>query len=464
MARFYNTSQTNFVDYEDLGGGRTSGGVGAYESPFGELNSLPQDRARLQQIVGAYEGEINDIVSQLQANPRAMRTLEPRIASLRQRYMTDMQAGELKAIQDRYNRDIENRKQLTTALKDDPFQLNQALQEYERGITPIQYDPTTGMFNNVEPQSYASPFTDAERNKWFSTYVPKISETVIEQIKGEEGLDRFTQLYERGDLVGVAKERALQILAQQVTPQMIQAENQRRRLMGDTSVDESTFFQDGRPNLNTSLGRMVEAAAESVSRQIRDTQFIKDEDEAGIARMRGNENLREARGRARIEDRDANQWAERMAALWRGQGFDNPAGSGQWSVGSTDFMRGMTTRDGFIVKSVERERGSGRPLVVLERPAKAGTQADPVGVEAATRVEPLNIDFLSQVEQFNPSTIAKIDIALEAEPEYSRTQQRLANPAPTQRYTEPEEPQPRRRAQSQQEQPRRRRAPGIKYD
>lgn len=454
MARFYNTSQTDFVDYN--AGQRQqqpSGGMAA--DLFGDINALPQDRPRLQDLISGYESEIDGVVSQLQANPRAVRQLQPQIQSIRQRLAMDKTAGELKAISDRYNQYSEVRKRYTESLKDDPFQATMALNELDASLEPIQFDPQTGSFNQIQPQAYVAPLTDADKNKWFSTYVPKIADTVLEQIKEQEGLDRYTTLLERGELKGILKDRALRILSQQVTPQMVAAENQRRRFAGDTEVDESTFFDPttGKPNLNTYLGRMVEAAAESVANTQRDTQFIQNQDEAALARMKGNEDLRVARGRARIDDRDANWWAERTAALYQGQGYDVEQQTPEGMRKESSFLTGQKTRDGFIVQSVQYSPRPGQPatpVVVVSKPAVVNSN----GVEtspASTRMVPLNIDFYTNLEAFPSSYVPKVARALEEQQGYSQEQERLARP---------EEGQPSRRQQSTTT---RRRVPGINY-
>lgn len=460
MARFYNTSQTQFVDYQTEG--QSPAGTTSGADLFADINALPQDRPRLQEIISGYESEIGNIVSQLQANPRSMRSLQPQIANIRQRLAMDKTAGELKAIQDRFRQYGEVRKGYQEALKDDPFQATMASSLLDEQIEPIQYDPVTGSFNEIKPEAYVAPFTDAEKNKWFSTYVPKIQSTVLDQVREQEGLDRFTTLLERGELKGVVKDRALRILAQQVTPQMVAAENQRRRLAGDQQIDEGAFFDfaTGRPNLNTYLGRMVEAAAESAANVQRDTQFIQNQDEAALERMKGNEDLRVARGRARIEDRDANWWADRLAALYRGEGYDTQEAG--WAQSS--FLRGNTTQDGFVVESVTKVGGR-EPVVELRRPAKVNSQGVQLSDDEVITV-PLNIDFLGSLQSFPKSFIPKVDNVLRSDPNYNEVNRNLRGEQPVQPREENQltEPSPTRRQQRQQNTPSsRRRVPGINY-
>lgn len=455
MARFYNTSQTDFVDYN--AGQRQqqpSGGMAA--DLFGDINALPQDRPRLQELITGYENEIEGLVSQLQANPRAQRQLQPQIQSIRQRLAMDKTAGELKAIGDRYNQYSDVRKRYTESLKDDPFQATMALNELDSSLEPIQFDPQTGSFNQIQPQAYVAPLTDADKNKWFTTYVPKIADTLLEQVKEQEGIDRFTTLLERGELKGVLKDRALRILSQQVTPQMIAAENQRRRFAGDTEIDEGQFFDPatGKPNLNTYLGRMVEAAAESVANTQRDTQFIQNQDEAGLERLKGNEDLRVARGRARIDDRDANWWAERTAALYQGQGYDVEQQTPEGMRKESSFLTGQKTRDGYTVQSIQYSPRPGQPatpVAVLTKPAVRNSNL--VELEpASTKMIPLNIDFYTNLEAFPSSYVPKIARALEEQQGYSQEQERLVRPEESRR--------PTRRQQSTTTP---RRVPGINY-
>lgn len=466
MARFYNTSQTDFVDYN--AGQRQqqpSGGMAA--DLFGDINALPQDRPRLQELITGYESEIDGIVSQLQANPRAVRQLQPQIQSIRQRLAMDKTAGELKAISDRYSQYSDVRKRYTESLKDDPFQATMALNELDASLSPIEYDPQTGSFNQIQPQAYVAPLTDADKNKWFTTYVPKITDTLLEQVKEQEGLDKYTTLLERGELKGVLKERALRILAQQVTPQMIAAENQRRRFAGDTEIDESSFFDPatGQPNLNTYLGRMVEAAAESVANTQRDTQFIQNQDEAALARMKGNEDLRVARGRARIDDRDANWWADRLGALYRGEGYDiNEAGFAQSS-----FLTGNETEDGWVVQSVTKVAGR-EPIVSLIKPETRNSNGV-VLAPAQERSAPLNIDLLGSLKSFPKSFVPKVDAVLRSDPNYDATSRNLSGEEPylpmedndIQRRQQPQQQPQGRQTRRQQSTAAPRRVPGINY-
>lgn len=424
MARFYNTADPSFLDWNPQAGTRSTAASTTsdygLQDIIGDINALPQDRMRLQELLQGYDSQINEFATALQQDPRAAAQLAPQIRQFRGSLERDMTAGELRAIQDRYEQATLADKQLSEALKDDPAQLAVARQRLYENVPELGYQ-NTGMYNRVNAPSYVAPTTEAFRINWGKNIANQIEEQFREEIQDKESLDRYTTLYQLGDIYEVTRDQVIQSMAGQVTDQMIQAENQRRQLLGLPEVDEASFYDPatGKLNLNTTYGRIIDGYAEAIARQRKDGKFITDQDEGALQRMRTNEELRAARGKQDIQDRDANWYAERMSALFRGEGFDQQSANGQWSLGSSNFLQGTETVDGRVVQSIEREAGSGRPVVRLVTPAKPATSANPFGTPEEASIVPLSLDFLNQVKGFNSRYVPVIARFLEGQPEYN---------------------------------------------
>jgi hypothetical protein len=360
MARFYQTSNAQYVDYLQPQEGAAEGAGATISSAFGDIKSIPEDRQILAETLAGYESEINQLTQELQANPKGLKALEPRISSLRQRIAMDRQTGVLKAIGDRYAQDEATRKGILDNLKDDPFQATRATQLYQASIQPLGFDPETKTYNQIAPFQVAKPFLQPQQQDWAKTYGDQIQETLLDEFSRKENLDQYNTLFTRGELEGVTADRALRILAQRVTPDMIAAADQQRVFYGLQGDSEQNFLTpDGKPNLNTQLGRLISSTADSVTRTTMDAFRTKTENVGAIEQAK-----------YRVQNQDAEWWSRRIGTIWRNAGTDNPASRNQAVVGEvTSALRGIKTPDGYVVERIEIG-DDGKPYVVQK---KSGT-------------------------------------------------------------------------------------------
>jgi hypothetical protein len=433
MARFYKTSSADFIDY--LQEPESSGAAGATDvsSAFADVKAIPQDRELLSNILSGYEEEINAMTQELQANPRGMRALEPRIANLRQRMAADRQTGPLKAIEDRYNQDVANQKGILENLESDPVLAAKAMEDYRANIPPLNFDPQTKMYNQINPMEVAKPLTQEDWTKWTTSRAGIVENTLLQELSNVEELDKYTKLHTRGELEGVLKKRATEIFATAITPDMIKAEEQRRRYYGLAGDPETNFIDSqGRLNLNTTIGRLLNSAVESVTRESLKNWRTVDEDEGRVEAMR-----------SRMANQPASWWSDKLSAVWDNRGTDM-ARSRSTAVAReiSSMLQGATTEDGYVVENVEINASTGEPEVFLRlTPPKPEIDAFlPQDVKdrllsdwrasIRTKKVPLNIEFLPQLG-FSPQFAGQIGVYSQSKPNYSRTGERFEARRPT---------------------------------
>lgn len=351
MARFYDTSRTNFIDYDLSATSRPPKGE-SIDTIFGSLNAIAEDRPRLDEIIRGYESRVDDLARQLQVNPNALSSLNPDIRSLKSDLNRDMQAGELRAIQDRFDRYTDTSSRIDEVFKNQP-----GLADAARSLIQIEglnFDPTTGGYGRITSPDVVTPFTTSDLGTWLKNQEAIINEDFISRIQDEENLDRYTKLFERGELRGVLKEDVVRQLASAVTPEMIASAQQERSLRGDTSVQEGEFFTDGALNLNTTYGRLIDATADNIARTIRDSRFIKDSDEGRIAFTR---EAAKTKGAARRRADEGKWLADKMVAMRDG----NPEVMGE--IG--DSLKGRETEDGGIVERITPSGNGNEAMVIV---------------------------------------------------------------------------------------------------
>ncbi len=427
MARFYKTSSAEFIDYlqepESTGAAEASD----VSSAFADIKAIPQDRELLANILSGYEAEINEMTQELQANPRGMRALEPRISSLRQRMAADRQTGPLKAIEDRYNQDVANQKGILDNLQDDPVLAAKAMEDYRANIPALNFDPQTKMYNQINPMEVAKPLTQEDWTKWTTSRAGIVENTLLQELSNVEQLDRYTQLHTRGELEGVLKKRATEIFATAITPDMIKAEDQRRRYYGLAGDPETNFIDSqGRLNLNTTIGRLLNSAVESVTRESLKNWRTVDEDEGRIEAMK-----------SRISNQPASWWSDKLSAVWDNRGTDMARSRSQTVAREiSSMLQGATTEDGYVVENVEINMSTGEPEVFL-RYTPDKPEIDPLlpqdiknrmlsdwRASIRTKKVPLNIEFLPQLG-FSPQFAGQIGVYSQSKPNYSRTGERF---------------------------------------
>lgn len=350
MARFYNTSKTDFIDY-DRSGTQTPPKGDSISTLFGDLNSIPEDRARLNDIIQGYQGRVQELSSALQTNPNGMNMMRGDIMGLKQDLQRDMNAGELKAIQDRYTTYTERREAINDVFKNKPGLADAALNQMT--IEDLNFDPSTGTYGAVAAPDVVRPFETKDLNDWLKSQESVINEDFIGRIQDKEQLDKYTTLYERGELKGVLKEDVIKQLAANVTPDMIASASQERTLRGDTSVDESAFYTNGQLDLTTTYGRIIDATADNIARQVRDTQFIKDQDEGKLEYAK---QAARVWGKGKIQANDGMWMADKMVAMRNG--------NAEVANQASEAIKGRETEDGGIVERIT-PAADGNPATVV---------------------------------------------------------------------------------------------------
>lgn len=456
MARFYQTSEMDFIDY--LQEPQETASSSTVSSAFGDINSIPEDREILNNVLSGYEAEINEMTTELQTDPRAMKRLEPRIASLRQRMAQDRQTGVLKAIEDRYNQDVAAQEGLATSLKDDPIQLSMAAQEYRSTIPPLNFDPQTRTFNQITPMAVAKPLLQKDWEDWKTSNATRIEETMLDMLKEQQKLDPTNTLFTESKVMGVTRERATVALAEAVTPDMVRAAEQQRRYYNLSGDPEGRFLnEDGTPNLNTQIGRQIASTVEAVSRTTVDKW----------RNVVGNRAAEMAIGN-RLQNQGAEWWASKLSALWTQSGVGRPSAEQEAALRDlTPQLAGTKTRDGYTIESAYiTSTGTPRIKLVKEETSEASA-ANPLAPRTTERLEremDLDVATLQGLTSFSPEFVGKIGIAAQNKPGFNRQVQefrerprRAFGGTPRQRDTQPRtapsQPAQGRAAQQQAEQP-----------
>lgn len=451
MARFYQTSEMDFIDY--LQEPQDAASAATVSSAFGDINSIPEDREILNNVLSGYEAEINEMTTELQADPRAMKRLEPRIASLRQRMAQDRQTGILKAIEDRYNQDIAAQEGLATSLKDDPIQLSMAAQEYRSTIPPLNFDPQTRTFNQITPMSVAKPLLQKDWEDWKTSNAERVEETVLDMLQERQKLDPTNTLLTESKVMGVTRERATASLAAAITPDMVRAAEQQRRYYNLGGDPEGKFLnQDGTPNLNTQIGRQIASTVEAISRTTIDKW----------RNVVGNKAAEMAIGN-RLQNQPAEWWAQKLSAAWGGVGAEDRM-SRERSLAATQEMSGMLvgtkTKDGGVVERVERAT-NGEPAMVVRynnQPKPTFSETTPQEERqrlmreweesSTTRRIPLDVSALPTAG-FSEEFTGKIGTFATQMPNWDRSNFRFrATPQPIEQPTQPRGQQTRQQAPS----------------
>ena len=225
MARFYNTSRTDFGDYIDEFSQRRKPGAESVSSALGGIDVLPEDRGRLEEIVNGYDQKINDFTRQIQQNPSVLPTLKGQMQDVGQNLRNDFFYGEIAAMRDRVKTHKEKVDYINEALKDDPQLQSLALQRIQ--VNPLDYDPATRTYGKVDAPTVVAPFTQKEKQDWATKAASTVKEDILSRVDKTRKLDKYTSLLELGEEVGVTKDKAIESLVSQVTPDMIRSEQQK---------------------------------------------------------------------------------------------------------------------------------------------------------------------------------------------------------------------------------------------
>ncbi len=324
MARFYKTSQPNFVDYSETS---TKGGAGQPTafSLLGDLDIHESDIPRYSEILAGYDAQINELARRAQADPRRANTLMPDVMKLQQTMRNDVEAGELAAFVNR-KKDVDaNEKLYDKLFEKDPSVSVLAKERFRKTITPANYDPNTRTYEKIQPYD-VQVWTPAETEKWRANYSATLKETELGKVKEDEKIGQYQKLITRGSEVGVDRNRALQVAAGKVPQQALQAAQQRRELLNlGNDVDETQFYTTDKegniiPNLNTVWGREIEAAAQAATRKEFKGYRGQSTDQAGMAYLKNS--LAKSRMSFARDLQAEEDYYPKLKTLYEGTGFN----------------------------------------------------------------------------------------------------------------------------------------------
>jgi len=324
MARFYRTSQPNFVDYSETS---TKGGAGQPTafSLLGDLDIHESDMPRYSEILAGYDAQINELARRAQADPRRANTLMPDVMKLQQTMRNDVEAGELAAFVNR-KKDVDANEKLYDKLYEkDPTVSVLAKERFRQGITAANYDPNTRTYEKIQPYD-VQVWTADDANKWRANMANTVKGTVIRGVKEDEATGRFQGIKTRGDVVGVARQRALEAIVNSVPDSALKAASDRRSLTEkDSEVDERQFYtKDAKgniiPNLNTVWGREAEALAQAITREEFKGQRLQFTDQAGLANLRSS--LAKSRMKYGRDLQAEEDYYPKLKTLYEGTGFN----------------------------------------------------------------------------------------------------------------------------------------------
>ena len=264
MARFYQTSDTQAIDYiPNIGTGRGTG-AGKTKSPFGEFEVIPEDRPLLQQKMGEYYAEVQDITNQLRQNPKDLVRLQPRISDLRSRMQQDIQAGEIAAMRERRKQYDALQKSFGEAYKNNPLEHSYAMSNIE--VQPLDYDPVTGTFGSIMAPKMASPWDPDEWDRSIKNAEANLTPRLLEEARTKNiPINKYANAMQIMNTLGYTKDQALQAIMGNLSPELVDSYNQHYRLRG---VDMPKFSVNGQLNLEHPLARQLDqwaSAKEGVS-------------------------------------------------------------------------------------------------------------------------------------------------------------------------------------------------------
>ncbi len=175
MGRFYNTSDSQYLDYVyrepqalmlkavNLADQQIAKQEQAAGDLYGRLkfDALSPDRTRREEIIGGYKGEIDELARDIQANPLAYRKDLTRIRGLSDRILDDVERGEIGAIQGNFDTRVAYEKELDTNVKSkdiDADEKAKLLAFYDNAYGGANYESISD--HNVYQTGFLAPKQD----------------------------------------------------------------------------------------------------------------------------------------------------------------------------------------------------------------------------------------------------------------------------------------------------------------
>lgn len=283
MAKGFRVSPTEFIDYLPSDGGAGSGSS-SMASPFGNLEVLPEDYGVLDEVLSEYSTAAQSIAGELQQDPSRWRDMRPQIQQLQQNLMRDMSRGRIAAM-------INSKKEYDTLVKEitedknlDPADKQEMINSIS--IDPFSYDPATGRGRRIVSPKYLKSWTPDQVQKAITDLGTKVEKTTLEdpRLKGIGKIgERSAGAYEQVE--GIAYQTVVDALTGGLSPEIAEDLQRTRRQDYERGAisreqyeafDERDFFKDGKLNLNTTLGRQIDAFAKSRASEIAKSKLVTD--------------------------------------------------------------------------------------------------------------------------------------------------------------------------------------------
>lgn len=259
MARFYQTSSPEVIDYiPDFGGsGRASSGKA--KTPFGELEVIAEDRPLLQDKMNAYYKEVQGITEQLRQNPKDLPRIQPLIYDLRRRINDDYRYGEIAAMRDRKKIYDDSITTMQTTFKNNPLEYTYAVNNME--IEPLNFDKTTGTFGKISAPKMAIPWSDEMWQDALKNADAAITPRLIEEAKTKNiPINGYTNAVQIMNALGYTEDQALQGILSVMSPEALDSFDQHYQLRG---VELPDFIIDDKLNPEHPLAKKLAGWAKS---------------------------------------------------------------------------------------------------------------------------------------------------------------------------------------------------------
>lgn len=377
MARFYQADTG--ADYIDYIGEATGTRSKRPESTglsglFGNINALPEDRGRAEEILSSYDAAVNDLATQIRQNPKNINRYAPQLRELGSQIRNEVKFGELAAIQDRYKQYETSVKTISDTFKDSPYLQQAAIRNIK--VNPLDFDATSRTFGKIDTPNVVKPFSTEDMQKWTTNAEKIVKDKILSRVDSTKKLDRYNSLYELGEEVGVTEQDVYNTLAGLVTPDMVQSVKQRKDLLGIPNTEDQFFTRDAsgniKPNLTTELGGLMYSVAQGLKRSKNEVTRGEFKDDAGLIKLKASEDRATEKYKAKLEVGDPTDFVDKLIAVTRG---DKGTFSGSsrnietdqqdYAVKTDNFLAGFKFKNGANIQGTVKSAG-GQPSLIVE--------------------------------------------------------------------------------------------------
>lgn len=409
MARFYQAATSgDYIDYiGDATKTRSSrpeaSGLGGL---FANVNVLPEDRARAEELFTSYDSAINDITAQIAKNPKNINKYAPALREIGAGLRNEFKFGEIAAIQDRYNQYQTQVKTISETFKDSPYLQQAALRQIK--VNPLDFDPTSRTFGKVDSPNVVKPFTTADQQTWLTNAEKVVKDKILSRVDKTKKLDRYNSLYELGEEVGVGEQDIYNTLTGLITPDMVMSSKQRKDLLGIANEEDKFYTKDASgkivPNLNTEMGQLMYSVAQGLKRNKMETKVGEYQDEGRLIAAKGAEDRKTAKFKDNLEVGDVSTLVDKLVSVTRGDEETFSTSNEDKTIMTDNFLEGLKLKTGQKIKGTIKQKG-GMPLVKIEnervKMKKDGTPVLNNGKQVMEKYEtvvPLDLELIETVD------------------------------------------------------------------